>query len=315
MGFERHLLALSLIAAPVGSAWAAPPTDSGPETGENGAEELDELDEEAQAAKELAEARLTVGRDMFKQGQEAWEAGDYQGAIDSWEQVLTLMPEQRATIRVNLAHAHVEAYAADQVLRHLQQAQSLFSEHLQSLDADDPSRGEIEAQLDAIEAEFDAIATAEAEAQAKLEEDIRAEEARAREQALAEAELDHQRSVNKIYFGLGGSLAAAGVGTLAGMAYFMVQGANATQEGFDRAQRQGKGSMGSQESDYEALIARGQALDRGAVITGVVGGLLVAGGTALLVVAGVRNKKLGRSEARSAKIAWTPGLGSLALHF
>ena len=258
----------------------------------------------------LDEAKLVVGRDMFARGQEHFDAEEYRQAIEMWQQVMILMPERRSSIRVNLAHAHRRTYAADEDPAHLREALTLFTEHVDDPKTSDVAREEIETQIAEIEAEFEAMAAAEEQERAAREQAIRDEQQRLAELALAQAELDHERSVNKIYFGIGGALAGVGVGSLAAMGAFLGLGAAAEARGIQKA-----GEVGSTESDYQALLSEGQSHNTNAIVTGVVGGALVAAGTTMLVIAGIRSKRLGPETKQEKKIAWSPGIGTIALHF
>jgi hypothetical protein len=218
------------------------------------------------------------------------------------------MQEKEADLRVQLAHAQRGAYGVDGDPQHLQDAHALFGAQLNSLPPDDPARADIEAELVEIEAELDALAEAEAKAQAEREEAIRQEQIRLNQQLLAEAEAKHQRDVQKVYFGAGGSLAGIGVGSLAAMTAFLVTGARLDREG-----QATSNSTGVTEGYYRDQLTHGISQNRAAWVTGIVGGVLTATGGSLLIVAGVRQKRgAGRVEN---KLAVTPTLGGVQLRF
>ncbi len=282
------------------NARSAPP---GPQAAEpHGAEEI------CEAAPSLEEARLITGRDFYARANALYNEKDYLGAAAAWEQVLLLMPEKEADLRVQLAHAYHFAYQGDENPAHLRKASELFRAQLDGLAPEDATRADIETELGKVEAELEALAKAEAEAQAQREEAIRREQRRLNEQALAEAEVNHQRKLQKIYFGVGGAVTATGLGSLAAMTAFLVSGARLDSEGFNASQ-----STGVPDEYYSEQIARGVGLNRTAWLTGIVGGVLTAAGGSLLVFAGVRQQRV--TKARRSKVAFTPTLGGVRLRF
>lgn len=298
------LLAALLATVPCGPGHAASSTAPAP-----AAEPEPDADlEESEPAPSLEEARLMVGRDLYARGNDHFVDQDYPAAIEAWEQVLLLMPEQEATLRAPLAHAHHEAYGIDHDPDHLEIARELFTGQLESLSPEDPALEDLEAEIDAIDAELLALEEAKAKAQAEREEALRQEQALIHEQALARAEAMHQRNIQRVYYGVGGSLAGAGVGTLAAMTAFLALGAKTEREG------QATASMtGVPETRYYDLLAEGAAHNRAAVVTGIVGGVLVLGGTSLVIVAASRRKRVIRPLEERLTVA--PTLGGVRLRF
>lgn len=259
----------------------------------------------------LDEARLVTGRDLYARGQERFDAKDYLAAVKAWDQVLLLMPEKEAGLRVSLAYAHGEAYLASGDVQHLHSARRLFQTQLASLEPDSAERADIEAGLADIDAKLEALAQAERQAQEAREEEIRQQEIRRGQEALARSEAQrrdeirrHEAGVRRIYFSLGGSSLGLGLGSLAAMTATLVGGARLDREGHAVAQ-----STGVANGEYQDLLARGAAQNQAALATGIVGGVLMAVGGSLLVVAAVRHKQAKR------RVAVYPTLGGVQLRF
>ena len=246
-----------------------------------------------------------VARDLARKGEASFRAGDYGGAIEAWTQVQVLMPDEVGDLHVELAHAHRHAYVADEDVQHLHRAKELLTERLEGLEPDDTSRADLEAELDEIDAELAAVAEAEANARAEREEAIRQEQIRLNQQALAAAEAKHWRNTQKIYLGVGGAIVGVGVGSLAAMTAFLVGGAKLEREGQMTA-----GTVGVADGYYAELLAKGEAQNRAAVASGVIGGALMLTGGALLIVAAVRHHR-----AQSSDVALRFGPNGIALRF
>lgn len=291
-------LAALAIAGPPASVRAAPP---------GGGKQQAPV---CEATPTLEEALLISGRDVYARGNRLFEAKDYLGAVKAWEQVLLLMPDKEAELRVQLAHAHRGAYLATGDVQHLHAAGRLFSLQLESLEAGSVERGDIEAEVTDIDAKLDALAEAEAQARARREEAIRQTQIRLDHEALAKVEaqhqretLKHQREIQKIYHGVGGSLAGLGGGSLAAMTVFLINGVRLDRDGQRMAM-----TTGVEDGDYQDLLVKGAVQNRAAVATGVVGGVLVAAGVSLLAVAAVRYKRTG-GPSRKKRVAVYPAPG------
>lgn len=235
----------------------------------------------------LDDAKLMVARDLHVRGEQAFRAGDYPGAIEAWSQVLILMPDKQADLRIPLAHAHRQAYDSDQDIGHLRAARRLFGEHLDSLVADDPVRGDIEAEIAQIDVELAARAASEAQAQAARDEAIRQDQIRRDQAALAVAEARHQHNLQKVYFGVGGSLTGVGIVLLGVMTGSLVTGNRLEREGRAMATK-----VGVPDGYYAQQLAKGQAQNRIAVASAVVGGMLTAAGITLFGIAAARRKQI-----------------------
>lgn len=258
---------------------------------------------EVAAEPTLEDAQLMVARDLHIRGEHSFRAGDYLEAIEAWTQVLVLMPDKQAELRVPLAHAHRRAYLADQDVEHLRAAQQLFTEQLASLAPQDAARSDIETELAEIEVEQAARAAAEAQAQAARDEAIRQEQIRLNQQELAEAEARRWRNQQKVYDGVGASSATLGLGLLGWMTAALVTGARLEREGHDMATM-----VGVPDAYYAQQLAKGEAQNRIALATGIVGGLLTSAGVTLLSVARARR-------ARAKPVVVVPTFAGIELRF
>lgn len=265
-------------------------------------------DEVCETEPTLADARLMTGRDFYARAKALYDQQDYLGAAKAWEQVILLMPDKEADLRVQLAHAYHSAYAIDNNPEHLRKSKQLFEAQLAQLPAGDSRRPELESVLANVQTKLDELEKAEAEAQARREEQIRQEQIRLNQQALAEAEAKHQRKIQKIYYGVGGSMTGTGVATLAAMTVFMVRGNQLDSAGLAESMK-----MDVAEGYYAEQLAKGINQNRAAWATGIVGGALTAAGASLLIVAGVREKKL--KVKRGKQVAVSPALGGFRLEF
>ncbi|MEM9461306.1 MAG: hypothetical protein AAGF11_44490 [Myxococcota bacterium] len=296
------LVAVLTIAGPTATVRAAPAPADEVST------ESELPDAECDATPSLDEAKLMTARDLYARGEESFKRGDYLGTVEAWEQVLVLMPDNEATLRVQLAHAHRGAYRDDDDIDHLRSARALFNDQLSSLSADDAAREDLEAEIAEIDATFAALEAARAKAQAERDEAIRQEQILRNQQALAAAEAEHQRNIQKIYYGVGGSLTGLGLGSLAAMTALLVRGAQTDRQGQETA------SMTDlAEGRYRDLLAEGERYNRAAVATGIVGGVLTLSGASLLVVAAIRHKRVvGLTED---KVAVVPAVGGVRVRF
>jgi len=300
-----QVAALALVVIPLGSASAAQASPAAKAADES---EVSEEEEVCEAEPTLEQARLLTGRDFYAKAGARYDEKDYLGAAKAWEQVVLLMPEKEADLRVQIGHAYHSAYATDQDPGHLRKARKLFRVQLEGLDAGDATRADIESALNNVEAELEALAQVEAEAQAKREEHIRQEQILLNKQALAEAEVASQRKIQKVYFGVGGSATGAGVATLAAMTAFLVKGNQLENEGQTTSQ-----STGVPDGYYGDQLNSGVSQNRAAWVTGIVGGVLTAAGGSLLIVAAVRQKRL--FGKRRKQVAVAPTLGGLQVRF
>jgi hypothetical protein len=248
--------------------------------------------------------RLTTGRYLNARAEELFAEKDYLAAVKAWEQMLLLMPDQEARLRVQLAHAHLGAYQTEGDAQHLRSARRLFKSLLESLEQDSDQRADIEAELADIDAQLAALAKAERDAQERRDEEIR-QKARTELEAQRRDELLRHRAVlRKIHHGVGGGLVSLGLGSLGATAAFLVNG--------ERLDRQGQAlatSTGIEDGAYQALLVKGETQNRAAAATAVIGGVLTIVGGTLLVIAAVRYKPDKR------RVAVSPAPGGVQLQF
>lgn len=253
----------------------------------------------------LDDARLMTGRDLSIRAQQSYDARDYVAAIRAWEQALLLMPDQEPELRVLRAHAYLGAYRSDKDERHLHAARKLFEDQADSLKAGSQARAELATEVAGIDAELAELAAARKQAEEQREAQIR-REAQAELELRRQGELRKQRAViRKIYLGVGGSLMSFGVGSLAGMTAFLVNGARLDREGRELA-----ATANVMDGEYQTLLVRGQSQNRAAIATGVIGGVLTAVGISLLIVGAVRYKPL-----KNPRVAVTPAPGGVQVRF
>lgn len=91
--------------------------------------------------------------ELFRSGQDHFETSDFDEAIKLWTRAYEELPHApehqpiRAMLLANLAQAHVQAYAIDESLEHLRQADGLFVRYLELIDpADAQTHDTIEAE-------------------------------------------------------------------------------------------------------------------------------------------------------------------------
>ena len=294
--------AILVAGVPVEAAGAAPSAEMATPT------ELELQDTRCDDAPSLDEAKLIAARDLHIRGEESYARGDYLGAVEAWEQVLLLMPDKEADLRVEFAHAHRGAYVIDHDQAHLRKAHAFFTDQLASLSSDDAAREDLEAELAEIEAEIVALEKARAQAQTEREEAIRNDQIRRSQQERAKVEIGRQRRIQKIYYGIGGSLAGLGVGSLAAMTAFLVRGAEIDREGRNTASM-----INVPDGRYQELLAQGEAQNWAAVTTGVVGGVLAISSVSLLVVVAIQHKQV--SGTRRERVTLSPTLRGAKLRF
>lgn len=252
-----------------------------------------------------------TAKSLNGRGQERYDAGDYVGAIELWEQALALLPEsRRAGLRVPLAHAHRRVYESDHDVAHLRTAHQLFTQQLEDLDSSDEGAGaDLEAEIAKIDAEFAKLAAELDASNKKIAEAAAFESERliAAEQAIHELEAEHALNIKKVHVIVGGSLLTAGLGTLAVTVGFLVSGEN--------IQRQGEQAAGTPNdppmpSPYADLLAQGQARNQAAIATGVIAGVLAIAGTTVWIVG---TRRYQRETSMRAQLR--PGIQGLELRF
>ena len=284
-------LVVCLVAAPGLVASAAPPAD----------ETQGEPDCHCEDAPTVEECVLARAIQLNGDGQDLFEAGDYDGAIAVLEEAIILLPEsKRVRLAAPLANAHARAYGVDGDLGHLRAARELYTAHLESLDpsTQQKARGKTEDELAAIEAEFTRIET-------ERDEKIRGEEAALREVAVAEVEHDSKRRIRRIHEAVGGSL--LGLGGLSTIAMSV-----ALWYGEDRDARGDQLALDANiaQSQYDTVLAQGTAANTAAWTTGVIGGALLVAGVTVTVIGELEYKPSAERDRAQARVRIRPrGLG------
>lgn len=262
-------------------------------------------------------AALEQVRRLAQEAQTRFETADFAGAIELWTQAYAALPEdpehgpQRSALAYQIAQACVEAYSIDPKLSYLRKATRLFESYLPMIDPQDrETAAEVGKTLDDLrrriaeaeaeearkrEAEEAAQREAEAAAQLEAEEARRreAEAARRREEAARPADAPQAPRPRRTLAIAGGVTLGLGALGLGLMAYGLAAGAGVDRRG-DAARAAGEGP-----AVFRELLAEGTRANQIAVGAGVVGGVLVVAGAALLGVGLAR-----RSQGR--EVRWVP---------
>jgi hypothetical protein len=241
----------------------------------------------------VVEAAPSV-EDLYTQGQEKFDASDYGGAGDLWAEAVRTLPENpdnsatRETI-MNLAlDAYIRAYRSDESRTHIDKAKALLDEYEAALEAGGAALGsEIAGEKAKIEDILAELAAAEQpDVEPEVEPDV-------------EPSGDDQVFVNdKPGQGLviGGAVmlgvGAAGLGLMVGG----LVGGGSAQKAFDASM------PGS--ADRESIEKRGKTMNILAITGGVVGGVFLGAGVALLIIGLKKNK-----EARLNNVMLLPEVG------
>lgn len=296
--------AVSLV-LPVG-AWSAPaPEPVSPDVEDQGQEQPD-----CDTSVSLDEANLVTARHLALRAEALFNEGDYLGAIKAWDQVLVLMPDQEAALRVQRAHAYQGAFEIDGDDKHLRSARALFAEQLAGLAVDDPVRGELEAVVGELDVMITEIDDARARWKEAEEEAEREERLRRDRELLAESKARNYRTIQKVYYGVGGPFAGLGVGSLTAMGVFLARGAQTEREGQQTADM-----IGVPDGRYQELLAQGRVQNRAAVATGVVGGVFALTGVSLLTTALVRRWRWAVRKDDNENVVVRPMVGGVRGRF
>jgi hypothetical protein len=227
---------------------------------------------------QVVEAAPSV-EDLYTQGQEKFDAGEYGNAADLWAQAVRALPENpdnaatRETI-MNLAlDAYIRAYRANEDRSHIDEAKALLDEYEASLEA---SGGALGSEIASEKAKVEDILAELAAAEQPEEEP--------EEEPEPEPDLDPVVVDEKPGQGLviGGAVmlgvGAAGLGLMIGG----LVGGGSAQKAYEASE------PGS--ADRAAIEKRGQTMNILAITGGVVGGVFLGAGVALLVIGLQRNK-------------------------
>jgi hypothetical protein len=226
----------------------------------------------------VVEAAPSV-EDLYTQGQEKFDAGDYGSAGDLWAEAVRALPENpdnsatRQTI-MNLAlDAYVRAYRADESRSHVDKAKALLDEYEAALEAAGGALGsEIaseKAKVEDILAELAAAEKPEDEPEDEPDPDP------VDEGPVMVNDKPGQGLVigGAVMLGVG----AAGLGLMIGG----LVGGGSAQKAFEAS---------TPGPDRESVRKRGQTMNILAITGGVVGGVFLGAGVALLIIGLQRNK-------------------------
>jgi ElaB/YqjD/DUF883 family membrane-anchored ribosome-binding protein len=232
--------------------------------------------------------------DLYTQGQEKFDAGDYGGAGDLWAEAVRALPENpdnaatRETI-MNLAlDAYIRAYRSADDRSNIDKAKTLLDEYEAALEA---SGGALGSEITSEKAKIDDIlAELAAAAEPEDEPEDEPDTGPVDNGPVMVNEKPGQGLVigGAVMLGVG----AAGLGLMVGG----LVGGGSAQKSFEAS------VPGS--DDRESIRKRGQTMNILAITGGVVGGLCVGAGVALLIIGLKRNK-----DARLGNVMVLPEVG------
>lgn len=240
----------------------------------------------------VVEAAPSV-EDLYTQGQEKFDAGDYGGAGDLWAEAVRALPENpdnsatRQTI-MNLAlDAYIRAYRNDENRSNIDKAKTLLDEYEAALEASGAALGsEIaseKAKIEDILAELAAAEKPDPEPEPEPEP-----EPGGGDQVFVDEKPGQGLVIGgAVMLGVG----AAGLGLMVGG----LVGGGSAQKAFEDSM------PGTERED---IRKRGQTMNILAITGGVVGGVFLGAGVALLIVGLKRNK-----EARLQNVMLLPEVG------
>lgn len=238
---------------------------------------------------------LVEVKKVYFEGRAMYDTADYQGAIKAWTRAVELLPdtpenrEYLLSILFNIASAHEKLFELDGDVIHLKQAKVLLERFEASISEiyDEESQQAERAQVQERLAKLDErIAAATAVPPPETEPKT--------EPAPKPGPDQPPKGAPKPGRGLligGGVTLGLGVGALAGMgaALGVANGANDISDiPIDDVEARGE------------QFDKGRAADKGAIAAGVIGGVLIGAGIALVVV-GVKR--------RNARTAVAPAIG------
>lgn len=280
---------LALAPSPVAARRSAPPEDEGQAAVEGEGELAPEaVEDEFSEPSEIEEAK-----GLFDEGAAKFETADYAGAIELWTRAYAIVPyaPQYASIKAkliaNLAEAQTRAYKVDAEVEHLNQAKILLVSYEAAVGEIYPSAAErdkelawISARKSEIDAELQALAEREAAASAPPPKTGKG-----------------MRSGGAVLVGLGGGLLGMMVGGM------VLGGANNNID-----------DLPSNDLDARASRYAEGRLGNTLAIVGGVGGAVMLGAGAALLVLGIRRKRaLGEGEGQATALQITPTLAPTQL--
>jgi hypothetical protein len=260
--------------------------------------------------------------ELAKSAQARYETADYAGAIELWTQAYDLLPDapeyasQRSVLAYQIGQACLEAYAIDPQVAYLRKADRLFAGYLQTIDPQDTETvAEIEGRLTDIRAkiaESERLAAERAErerlaaeraaavADVAAKPDPEIEQARQAELAARRTAAERDAKRWRRISIAGGATTAVGAAMLAVMAYGLARGAKIDDRG------DAKVADGDPDSaELHTLLGQGLTANRLAIAGGVLGGVLIATGVALVSAGVVRERRARKNLALAP--TWLPG--------
>lgn len=251
---------------------------------------------EPPAVAEDAEDDLAAAKAAHEEADAKYNTADYQGAIDAWQRAYAALPRTpesntyRTLINYNIAAAYEKLFDLDGKVFHLRQAKVLlekFEQSIAEIYADAPADGEAERVQ--VQEKLGRIEVRIAEAEGST--DDTATKPKPEPVTAPDQPRPREKKPGRGLIIGGGVLVGLGVGALAGMVPALVIGKR-------------KNDIGDLEDDE--YVERGERFDdgraanRGAIAAGVLAGVFVGAGIALIVVGAKR---------RSAKTAIAPSIG------
>ena len=221
---------------------------------------------------------------LAAEGQARRDAGDLAGAIERWQQALASLPVTQATAHrrsglvLAIAAAHEERFERGGEAKELRAALEVLDGQLAGLDpTDDENRVAVELRRTAVAGRLAGVRAAEADTAA----------------APVDAGARPQR---RGLWVAGGTVTGLGVASLAVMGLGLGLGAGADQALGAAVARPGDDP--GREAAKAAALDQGQRANDAALAGGVIGGVLLVAGVALLIAAGSRGGRAGPREPR-----------------
>ncbi len=270
---------------------------------------------------------LVEVQELFESGQNAFEAFDYERAINSWVDALGSLPDDseydamRSMILYAIASARLDAFDSDGDIKHLRHAKRLLEKYRSEQDpADTETLASVDEYLEKVDAklaENDALAASSADRSGSAESDPKAtdpaDSAGSAGDPVTPIDEGPAKGGGKGFIISGAALMAVGVGIAGGGGtLFGLRAArhSATiDEVFDGNENELTFDQAKEEFDA------GQRAQTLQIVSLAVGGTFLVTGTALMIVGLKRRKSAGRASAasglRSASrgIVFAPSVG------
>ncbi|MBX7082323.1 MAG: hypothetical protein K1X88_24155 [Nannocystaceae bacterium] len=252
----------------------------------------------AQAGPAEDDASFEQARTLHRRAQAKYETFDYLGAIQLWTEAYDQIAGHpraatvRAAIVYNLASARQKQFEIDHDRNHLELARRLLESYRDAL----PEPGDDEA----LQAEHTRVQAKLDELSALLEQDTPTTTAAPDTTTPADAGGSSAHAGRGVIIG-GAVSTGLGVALLGGMGAGLAIGGAAQRDGDD---------PGRAAAELDALTRKGEAANRLAIATGVLGGLAVAAGVTLLAL-GFKARARARKGGHARALQWAGG----AWHF